>query len=43
MEKKKIVLLTTEPESFVQEKLAAAAEKADSGRCGRYLEAGQED
>jgi ribosomal protein S6--L-glutamate ligase len=28
MEKKKIVLLTTEPESFVQEKLAAAAEKA---------------
>ena len=28
MEKKKIVLLTTEPESFVQEKLTAAAEKA---------------
>lgn len=28
MEKKKIVLLTTEPESFVQEKLAASAEKA---------------
>ena len=28
MEKKKIVLLTTEPESFVQEKLASSAEKA---------------